>query len=112
MRSLVIGVLFSAAFCVIGAESSFAQPASAGREPQNSSAAAGNIITHVTTVEGQDQVVTVIDTSQHVMAVYHVDRMTGEITLKSVRNFTWDLQMQDFNTGKPLPQDVRNGLPK
>jgi hypothetical protein len=66
----------------------------------------------VTAVEGQPLLVTLIDTSQHVMAVYQVDRGTGEITLKSVRNFTWDLQMKDFNTGKPLPQDIRSGLPK
>ena len=46
------------------------------------------------------------------MAVYHVDRATGEITLEGVRNFTWDLQMINFNTGKPLPQEVRSGLQK
>ncbi len=54
--------------------------------------------------------VTVIDPRQRVMAVYHVDRATGEITPKSVRNFTWDLQMIEFNSGNPLPQDIRSGL--
>ena len=53
---------------------------------------------------------TVIDPKQRVMAVYHVDRDTGEISPKSVRNITWDLQMIEFNSGNPLPQDIRNGL--
>lgn len=38
------------------------------------------------------------------------DRSTGQITPKSIRNFTWDLQMIEFNSGDPLPQDVRSGL--
>jgi len=70
----------------------------------------GDLIAHVNTTDGQPQVVTVIDPRQKVIGVYHVDRTTGEITLKSVRNFTWDLQMVEFNSGEPLPQDIRNGL--
>jgi hypothetical protein len=68
------------------------------------------LITHVSVTDGQPLTVTVVDTRQRVMAVYHVDRGTGEITPKSVRNFTWDLQMIEFNSGSPLPQDIRNGL--
>lgn len=68
------------------------------------------LITHVTATDGQPITVTVIDPRQRVMAVYYVDRASGEITPKSIRNFTWDLQMIEFNSGKPLPQDIRNGL--
>lgn len=68
------------------------------------------LITHVTATDGQQITVTAIDPRQRVMAVYHVERGTGEITLKSVRNLTWDLQMVEFNSGNPLPQDIRNGL--
>jgi len=72
---------------------------------------AGNeLITHVLSTDGQSTTITIIDPRQRVMAVYYVDRATGEITPKSVRNFTWDLQMVEFNSGKPLPQDIRNGL--
>jgi hypothetical protein len=70
----------------------------------------GDLIAHVSGVEGQPQIVTVIDPRQKAIGVYHVDRTTGEITLKSVRNFTWDLQMVEFNSGQPLPQDIRSGL--
>jgi hypothetical protein len=54
--------------------------------------------------------VTVIDPIQRVMGIYQVDRSTGEIALRSVRNLTWDLQMIEFNSGKPMPQDIRSGL--
>ena len=55
---------------------------------------------------------TVIDPKQRVLAVYHVDRASGQITPKSVRNITWDLQMTEYNSGEPLPQDIRSGLPR
>jgi hypothetical protein len=68
------------------------------------------LITHVTTADGQPNIITVIDPRQRVMAVYHVDRASGKITPMSVRNFSWDLQMIEFNSGDPLPQDIRSGL--
>jgi hypothetical protein len=52
----------------------------------------------------------VVYPKQRVLAVYHVYGGTGEISPKSVRNLTWDLQMIEFNSGNPLPQDIRNGL--
>ena len=58
----------------------------------------------------QPLTVTVLDPRQRVLAVYHVDRNSGEITLRGARNITWDLQMTEFNSGNPLPQDIRNGL--
>jgi hypothetical protein len=64
----------------------------------------------VTATDGQPHVVTVIDPRQRVMAVYHVDRTTGQITFKSSRNITWDLQMEEYNSGDPLPQDVRSAM--
>jgi hypothetical protein len=68
------------------------------------------LFTQVTAENGQPLTVTVVDPRQRAMAVYHVDRSTGEIVLKSVRNLTWDLQMVQFNSGNPLPQDIRSGL--
>ena len=50
------------------------------------------------------QQITVIDPHTRTMAVYHVD---GEITLKSVRNIHYDLQMFDFNGTKPSSREVR-----
>ena len=44
------------------------------------------------------------------MGIYLVDRGTGKIMLKSVRNFTWDLQMTNYDCDDPQPQDIRSGL--
>lgn len=66
------------------------------------------LVTHVTADGGGPQVVTIIDPDTRVMAVYHVERATGEIALKSVRTLTWDLQMLEYNSGEPLPQEIRD----
>jgi hypothetical protein len=68
------------------------------------------LISHVSQVGENRQQLTVIDPSMRVIAVYHVDSSKGEITLKSVRNFHWDMQMLEFNTSAPLPQEVRSML--
>jgi hypothetical protein len=42
-----------------------------------------------------------------VMSVYHLELSSGAITLRSVRNITWDLQLREFNGVAPLPQEIR-----
>jgi hypothetical protein len=58
-------------------------------------------------VEGRQQV-TVVDPRRQVLAVYHIDRNTGAISLRSVRNVQWDLVMEDFNSGAPTPREIRS----
>jgi len=53
------------------------------------------------------QQVTVIDTERRVMSVYHIDNQTGRIDLMSVRDFSWDLKMEQFNGSDPLPREIR-----
>jgi hypothetical protein len=109
MRSALVGALLGASL-VIGALAGRSSSAPAENPPIDMSTHVGSeLFTTVTPTEGA-LTVTVIDPRQRVMAVYHVDRNSGEITPKSVRNITWDLQMVEFNSGKPLPQDIRNGL--
>jgi hypothetical protein len=109
MRQPLLGVLVGG-FLVIAtaAISGFAEPVTGGPRDRSSPRPHRPLMTHVTATEGQPQVVTVIDAERRVMAVYHVDRATGEIALKSVRNMTWDLEMLEFNTGEPLPQEIRD----
>jgi hypothetical protein len=57
--------------------------------------------------EGNQQV-TLIDPESRAMSVYHIETATGEITLKSVRRFHWDLQMEEFNGTLPSPRDIRS----
>jgi len=108
MRGSLFGVLLGSLLVIAAtADPGSTQPVSATRDfaPR---APRPSLITHVTAADGQPQVVTVIDPESRTMAVYHVDRATGEITLKSVRNMTWDLQMLEFNSGEPLPQEIRD----
>ena len=55
----------------------------------------------------QFQQLTVIDPQSRVMSVYHVELATGAITLKSVRNISWDLLLREFNGVNPLPGEIR-----
>ncbi len=55
----------------------------------------------------------VVDPVTRAIAVYHVDAATGEVTFKSMRNITWDLQMNKHNSDKDLaPEEVRDALPR
>ena len=56
------------------------------------------------------QQLTVIDPQVHVVSVYHIELATGEISLKSVRNIHWDLQMSEFDGVNPLPREIRSLL--
>ena len=72
----------------------------------------GELISHFGGADGQPLALTVIDPREQWIGVYHVDRASGVISLKSARKYTWDLQLVEFNSGKPLPQEIRNGLPR
>jgi hypothetical protein len=112
MRHSLIGAVLIAGLVIAAtAARSFCEPAY-GLPVEASRIQNGELITHMTAADGQPHVVTVIDPRQRVMAVYHVDRSTGQITFMSSRNITWDLQMIEYNSGKPLPQDIRSGLPR
>ena len=73
-------------------------------------ATSAGLITHVLEHEGQATTVIMINPQTQVMGVYQIQRENGEIQLQSIRNFSWDLQMEGFNTGSPLPEEIRKGL--
>ena len=109
MRTAVVGaaglvVLVIAAWGMSTSNVGFAQKLSP------SSFGSPGLISHVAQVGENKQHLTVIDPAMRVVAVYHVEMSKGEITLKSVRNFHWDLQMLEFNTAAPLPQEIRSML--
>jgi hypothetical protein len=72
--------------------------------------AEGKLIALATGLDENRQQVVLIDPRTQVMGVYHIKRETGEIVLKSVRNFSWDLQLVQFNGTQPLPQEIRGLL--
>jgi hypothetical protein len=81
----------------------------AGRMAASPVSSSGQLVTQVTSLGDNRQQTVVIDPELHVMAVYHIDA-AGEIVLKSVRNFHWDLQMEQFNGTSPLPREIRSQI--
>jgi hypothetical protein len=86
---------------------SAAQPALPQRLPL---AAAGDLMAFSSETGNGPALITLIDVKARVMCVYHVDRTTGQIELKSVRNVQHDLLMEEFNGVSPLPSDIRKLL--
>ncbi len=54
------------------------------------------------------QQLTLIDPNTRMMSVYHIDKITGRISLKSVRNIYWDMQMEELNAERPSPREIRS----
>ncbi|MGD0899629.1 MAG: hypothetical protein ABR915_17500 [Thermoguttaceae bacterium] len=67
----------------------------------------GDLIAVPTPLGDKGQLLTVIDPRQQTIAVYAIEVPGGKISLRSVRNIRWDLQMTDFNGETPLPREIR-----
>jgi hypothetical protein len=50
----------------------------------------------------------VVDPATRHAAVYHVDADRGTLTLRSARDMSWDLMVEDFNAQEPKPSALRN----
>jgi len=68
------------------------------------------LISYVQTSETKETSVLLIDPVKQVMCVYHIGREDGQIQLKSVRPIAWDFSLTDYNTSKPLPEEIHKGL--
>jgi hypothetical protein len=78
--------------------------------PTPKAEASSEMIVVPTSLGDKSLMLTVVDPKQQVISVYHIDLPTGKIALKSVRKIQWDLQIMDFNTENPLPQEIRSKL--
>jgi hypothetical protein len=83
-------------------------PRGAPAMPPPAAVAGTELIVVPTAVADRVQMLTVVDPRQRVLSVYHIDTATGKISLKSVRNIHWDLQIDHLNTDEPLPQQIRS----
>ena len=71
---------------------------------------AESLIVHSFPAGDTHQHLVVIDPRTRAMAVYHVESATGRVTLKSVRPFGWDLELNGFNVAKPTHEEIRSML--
>lgn len=79
-------------------------------DPPFTGLAGRDLIAHFQESETRPTTLTVVDPQARAVAVYHLNRETGKIELKSVRNIRWDLAMSAFNSDSPLPEEIRKGL--
>jgi hypothetical protein len=68
------------------------------------------LVTHFEPQTNGPTVLTVVEPQMHVVAVYHISRGDGKIKLMSVRNFDFDLRMDEFNNDGLKPADIRKSI--
>ena len=86
------------------------QPAAMAAPLMPAGGPTSGLITHVQELDGKLLRVIMIDPSQRVMGVYEITRDTGEIQIKSIRNFHADFQMLEYNSGTLSPADIQKTL--
>ena len=108
MRGWMSGILLGFALLVLGVVG-FAdgQAPRTGQERNAQTLATPELLALSQDAGDGRQQITLVDPRQRVMAVYHIDKATGMLQLKSVRNVQWDLTIEDYNTQAPAPRDIR-----
>jgi len=84
-----------------------------GVAPQRSPprvAAAGPLWISESTIDDGRRLLIVVDSATRHAAIYHVDPTAGTLTLRSARNLSWDLTLEDFNAQEPTPAALRRLL--
>lgn len=60
-----------------------------------------------TPVDDGRRLLVVVDPATRHAAVYHLDNATGTLALRSTRDITWDLMVDDFNAQEPRPAALK-----
>lgn len=79
--------------------------------PGRSVAASPGAVAAFTTSAGPErQLLILVDPHSRAFSTYHIEHDTGAATLRSVRRFHYDLQMDEFNGSTPSPREIRRML--
>ena len=108
MRTAGYCVLIGIAVGAVALAVEFPQ-AQAQRAPAERAPPADQLIALPFEASDGKQQVTIVDPRTRVIAVYQVDKVSGSLALRSVRNVHWDLLMEEYNTshGSPTPREIR-----
>lgn len=108
MRIAGYGLIIGIAVGAVALAVEFPQ-AQAQRVPAERTPPADQLIALPFEASDGKQQITIVDPRTRVIAVYQVDKVTGSLALRSVRNVHWDLLMEEYNTshGSPTPRDIR-----
>jgi len=80
----------------------------AGRpSPPGTSGQAGQFWTMTAPLEDNRQMLLLLDQHNRCLAIYHVDPVAGTVQLKSTRDITWDLMIEEFNAQEPTPSRLK-----
>jgi len=119
MQNAVVGTVVSIALVVglvlgwmatSNADAQRPRPDSAGRAFSDHFQEGQQLVALSTEVDERRVQITIIDPQTRALVVYHIDKPSGEVSLRSVRNVHWDLQMDEFNGKNPLPREIRSLL--
>ena len=103
-RGVGLAVVIAAAGLAWSAEAQ--QPAS-----MPNFGAAGQLITYlIPSTDAKPTALTIVEPATKRIVVYHIDKTSGEITLKSARNISGDLGLDYWNSGSPLPSEIMQGI--
>lgn len=58
-------------------------------------------------VDESRRLLVVVDPATRHAAVYHLDHASGSLVLRSTRDITWDLLVDDFNAQEPRPAALK-----
>jgi len=70
----------------------------------------GQLWISATPLDNARTLLIVVDPNLKNAAVYHIDGVSGTLTLKSARDITWDLLVGDFNAQEPKPAALKKML--
>lgn len=68
---------------------------------------AGQFWTMTTPLDDGRQMLLLLDQQSRCLAIYHVDAIAGTVQLKSTRDLTWDLMIEEFNAQEPRPSSLK-----
>ncbi len=61
-------------------------------------------------IDSGRQMLLVIDPERQVLAVYHIETSSGQVSLQSTRALAYDRQLEDFNAEDPKPAAIKKML--
>ena len=110
MRATIAGFFVGILFCwfafALGDQGK--QAVAGSLDSTDNTASHDDSVSVFATADGHQ--LTLVEKSKQALCVYHIDSKTGEITLKSVRSYGWDLELEHFNGTEPLPRQIRSML--
>jgi hypothetical protein len=107
MRTAVVGLLLGLGL-LLALVGTTVRPQDAFGQFERGAPAKGNGDLVALAVSGDGgNLVAVLDPQQRSLCVYEINRTSGAISLKSVRQLAWDLTLEEFNTTSPSPRDIR-----